>query len=187
MVKVLIISGSPRKNGNNEKAIKFAFDLLDDYEIDIFFLSEKKVAPCKACDYCKKHGKCVIKDDMQEIYKKAVDADAIIVSSPVYFGTVSSQLKAVFDRSRILRYGFELKNKIGAAIACGRSRNGGQETTIQAIHNWMHIHGMKVLGDCNHYGGTVVDEFENDEDGKKTIKSMIGFVKENLESDISTN
>ncbi len=111
---------------------------------------------------------------MEEIRPKLAEADAIIVSSPVYFGSLSAQLKALFDRTLSSRRDdFKLKDKIGAAIAIGRSRNGGQEFTIQTIHSWMHIHGMIVVGDNNHFGGTVVHPFKEDEVGKKTVDDTL--------------
>ena len=114
---------------------------------------------------------------MEEIRPKLAQADAIIVSSPVYFGTISSQIKALFDRTLPLRRNnFQLKDKIGAAIAIGRSRNGGQEYTIQAIHAWMHIHGMIVVGDNNHFGGAIMAPFKEDEIGKQTVDDTIDKV-----------
>ena len=86
---------------------------------------------------------------MNRIYEILESADGLIVSSPVYFGTLSGQLKMLFDRTLLLRRnGFLLKDKIGAALAVGASRNGGQEYTIWSIHAWMHIHGMIVVGDA---------------------------------------
>ena len=91
---------------------------------------------------------------MEEIYEKMRVADGIIVAAPVYMGNYPAQLKALFDRSVLLRRkDFALKNKVGAALSVGGSRNGGQEKTIQSIHDWMHIHGMIVVGDNAHFGG----------------------------------
>jgi multimeric flavodoxin WrbA len=64
-----------------------------------------------------------------------------------------------------------LKNKVGGAVAIGGSRNGGQELTIQNIHAWMHIHGIIVVGDNNHFGGIVKAPFDKDEEGVKTVKA----------------
>jgi len=180
---ILGISGSPRK-GDNVEAIDFALKIAKNIgqETEKVSLRDNKVNPCIACDYCKKNpGKCSIKDDMEKIRPKLEKADAIIISSPVYFGSVSSQLKALFDRTlTIRRDNLKLKNKIGAAIAIGRSRNGGQEFTIQAINSFMHIHGMIVVGDNNHFGGTVVVPFKEDDFGKKTVKDTINKVCEVL-------
>lgn len=179
-MKILGISGSPVKNGNNEKAVDYALNKAKEkgFDIEKITLTKQDIKSCIACDTCKKQkGTCSIKDSMGEIRPKLIEADAIIVSSPVYFGSLSSQLKALFDRTLVLRRDdFKLKNKVGAAIAIGRSRNGGQEFTIQVIHNWMHIHGMIVVGDNNHFGGIIVAPFEDDDVGKKTVDDTVGKV-----------
>ncbi len=176
-MKILGISGSPVKNGNNEKAIDYALQKAKEkgFEIKKITLAKQDIKSCIACDTCKKEkGKCSIKDAMETIRPKLTEADATIVSSPVYFGSLSSQLKSLFDRTLTLRRdNFKLKDKIGAAIAIGRTRNGGQEFTIQAIHSWMHIHGMIVVGDNNHFGGIIVTPFEEDDVGKKTVNDTV--------------
>ncbi len=177
---ILGVSGSPVKDGNNENAIDYALKRAKEkgFETEKVTLAKQDLKGCIACDACKEQkGKCSIKDSMEAIRPKLTAADAIIVSSPVYFGSLSAQLKAMFDRTLTLRRdNFKLKDKIGAAIAIGRSRNGGQESTIQAIHSWMHIHGMIVVGDNNHFGGAVVVPFEEDKVGKKTVDDTIGKV-----------
>ncbi len=74
------------------------------------------------------------------------------------------------------RQGFLLSGKVGGAIAVGGSRNGGQEKTVQAIHDWMHIHGMIVVGDNNHFGGIVHAPAESDEVGMQTVTDTIGKI-----------
>jgi multimeric flavodoxin WrbA len=117
-----------------------------------------------------KKDSCIIDDDMGEIYNKMRTSDGIIVASPVYMGNYPAQLKALFDRSVLLRRNnFALKNKVGAALSVGGSRNGGQEKTIQSIHDWMHIHGMIVVGDNAHFGGIAWNPVEGDDVGIKTV------------------
>jgi multimeric flavodoxin WrbA len=180
---IAFISGSPNKAGNNEQALDIAIKFAEKngFKAEKIFLSGLKVSPCIACGYCRDHKDCSIKDDMQKIYQILEKADAILVSSPVYFGTVSAQLKALFDRTLMLRrQKFLLKNKIGAAIAVGGSRNGGQEITIQAIHAWMHIHGMIVVGDGSHFGGILQTPVKEDSIGKATVEETIKKVCELL-------
>ncbi|MBR5554643.1 flavodoxin family protein [bacterium] len=101
MKKVLILSGSPRRGGNSDT-------LCDEFlrgakesgnDVEKIFVAEKNIGYCKACNACKDTGVCAIKDDMAEVLQKMLDADVIVLSSPVYFYSISAQLKAVIDRT----------------------------------------------------------------------------------------
>lgn len=170
---LLGIVGSAKKNGRTALHVREALKGAG-CSSEILFLSDYNVRPCTDCDACRK-GECVIEDDMRRIYPLLEKADGIIVGSPVYFGSLSAQLKLVFDRSIYLRrQGFRLRNKVGGAIAVGRSFCGGQEHTIQSIHAWMLIHDMLVVGDGiphAHFGGTGQD-VENDKYGLETSHNL---------------
>lgn len=100
--KILILSGSPRRGGNSDLLCdQFLKGTADaGHEVEKIFLAEKKIGYCRACYYCKNHsGKCVIADDMGEILDKLQAADVIVMASPVYFYSISAQMKAVIDRS----------------------------------------------------------------------------------------
>ncbi len=182
-MKITGISGSPNAGGNNEKLIDMALGIAKEqgYETEKVLLSKLKVLPCNDCGTCRKSKDCPVDDDMAGICDILEASDAILVSSPVYFGSVSAQVKALFDRSILLRRnGFLLKGKVGAGFAVGGSRNGGQEFTIQAIHSWMHIHGMLVVGDMSHFGGIALKPVESDEAGLKTVRDTVNMVCETL-------
>lgn len=183
-MNIIGISGSPTKDGNNEKMIEMALAIADDrgFDVDRILLSESTVSPCTACGGCTNKKECTIEDDMAELYPLLERADGVIVASPVYFGCMTAQLKALFDRTRVLRrQGFLLSGKVGGAIAVGASRNGGQEKTVQAIHDWMHIHGMIVVGDNGHFGGLLQVPAESDEVGMQTVRDTIGKICDVLE------
>ncbi|RXA20984.1 flavodoxin family protein [Methanosarcina sp. MSH10X1] len=171
-MRILGISGSPRKGQNCEKMIEAALELARGrgFETETVFISVSEVSPCKACGACRENDSCIIEDDMEEIYEKMRGSDGIIVASPVYMGNYPAQLKALFDRSVLLRRkDLALKNKVGAALSVGGSRNGGQEKTIQSIHDWMHIHGMIITGDNAHFGGIACNPVEEDSTGMQTV------------------
>lgn len=110
MKKVLILSGSPRKGGNSDILCdEFARGAIDSgNEVEKIRISEKNVGYCRACYYCRDHkGECVLKDDMAEILQKMIDADVIVLVSPVYFYSIDAQLKAVIDRTVALARGGE--------------------------------------------------------------------------------
>ncbi len=102
MKKVLILSGSPRKGGNSDilcdQFMKGALEQGN--EVEKIFIAEKKIAPCSGCYFCRKSGgRCALNDDMGEILQKIIDCDVLVLSSPVYFYSMSAQLKMVIDRT----------------------------------------------------------------------------------------
>lgn len=110
--KVLILSGSPRNNGNSDLLCNEFMRGAEESgnEVEKIRVAGKKIAPCSGCYYCSSHnGECVHKDNMAEILQKMIDADVIVLSSPVYFYSINAQLKAVIDRT-VARW-LEVKNK----------------------------------------------------------------------------
>ncbi len=183
MSDILFISGSPKRDRNNDRAVKRMIEIAkqEDFKfIEELYLSETETFPCIDCDRCKASHRCY-EEKVNAVNEKLAKTRAIIISSPVYFGCVSAQLKALFDRTRPLRRAnMALKNKVGAAVAIGGSRNGGQEMTLQAIHSWMHIHGMLVAGDNSHFGGTLTVPVMEDKVGLITLEETVRKVCEIL-------
>ena len=147
--KVLILSGSPRKGGNSDL-------LCDEFmrgaqesgnEVEKIRVAEKNVAPCKGCYYCRKSGgQCVSKDDMGEILQKMIDADVLVLASPVYFYSIDAQLKAVIDRT-VARW-LEVKNKEFYYIAtCADTEKESCETTFACFRGYADcVEGAKEMG-----------------------------------------
>ena len=102
-MKVFGICASPR-NGTTEYVLKEALKILEshDFETEIFTCHAKDLKPCLHCDYCLENKKCIIQDDMGEVYKNLQDADGIILATPVQSGSVSSNLSIIMDRTRAL-------------------------------------------------------------------------------------
>lgn len=99
-MKVLGILGSPRKGGNSEILLDKALEGAKACGLDIekIVLNELNFSPCQECGGCDKTGRCVIDDDMCTIYKKLEEAEAIILASPIFFGSLPAQVKAMIDR-----------------------------------------------------------------------------------------
>lgn len=140
-LRVLGISGSPREGATAfvvRKALEFA-ESFGNVETVFATLKGKKINFCLHCDYCvrKKVG-CIQEDDMSILYPSMEAADAWLLGTPVYQGSISAQLKAVLDRCRALVAADPdvFKNKVGAAIAVGGDRSGGQEPAITVIHGF---------------------------------------------------
>ncbi len=185
MAKILGISGSPRKAGNTAFAVNYALDVLkgSGFETRYISLSGKNLHPCIGCWKCAETGKCIHNDDMEEILKAMDWCDGLILASPVYFGMVNGQIKTMMDRCACLRANYEtdllMAGKIGGAIACANSRNGGQETTLQNIQTFLLQMNMLAVSDgipyC-HSGGTIMGDAEKDAWGLETVKNLANNV-----------
>ena len=178
------ISGSPRKAGNTEFLLNEALSTAEErgFETERLLCSDLKVDFCTDCGDCSKGKACPKQDDMAKVLDWLEKANGIIVASPVYFGSITAQLKAVFDRTIPLRrQGFKLKDRVGCAIAVGGARNGGQEKALDCVHAWMHVHGMIVVGDDAHFGGIAVRPAAEDRIGRKTVVASANKVCDLLE------
>jgi multimeric flavodoxin WrbA len=104
MVRVVGIYGSPRKGGNSDTLLDYALQGAQKQGADVkrVYVRELHMSGCIECGGCENTGTCVLKDDMQDIYFLLDDAEVIIISSPIFFYGLSSQLKALIDRGQAL-------------------------------------------------------------------------------------
>lgn len=119
MSRILILTGSPRRNGNTDRlAQSFAKGAEESNQVEIVSVCDYKVNPCIGCNSCfsREGNRCFQNDDMTAIYEKLSQADILIIASPVYFYGISSQLKAIIDRLHTpLRNSFNIK-KLGLIL-----------------------------------------------------------------------
>lgn len=146
------LNGSPQKEGNTVNMINAALEAASRMgsETRVLHITDamKGVAQpfCNNCSpVCE--GVCARGNNLGEAFDLLRKADGVIIGSPVYFGTVSAQLKGFWDKSRVLRKEKALVNVVGGAVSVGASRFGGQETTVRALQDMMFVQGMTVIGD----------------------------------------
>jgi multimeric flavodoxin WrbA len=156
-MRVLGIVGSPRKNGNTEILMEEVLRVAHDAgcETEVFLMSGKRVAPCDACGTCFQIGSCAVQDDMQELYSMLERADAVIFGSPVYFGSVSAQMKAAMDRMFALLGRRALKDKLAGALVVTRRVGAIQARSL--LYAFCIAQGMVVAGGAIGYGREVGD------------------------------
>ena len=146
--KVLILSGSPRKNGNSDILCdEFARGAADaGHEVEKIRVAEKKIGYCHACYACRGTGVCAIKDDMAEIMQKMIDCDVMVLASPVYFYSIDAQLKAVIDRS-VARW-TEVKDKeFYYIVTAADGEKEAADTTIACFRGYADcVEGAKEMG-----------------------------------------
>lgn len=160
---ILGLNGSPNKNGNTKYLLENVLGNVGKLGADTAIIEVGEIISHSKhgfCTLCSKpcEGTCYKGTPLEDAFNLMKKADGIFFASPVYFGTMSGQLKAMFDKSIKLRREKAFYNKVASAIAIGASRHGGQETTIKALHDIMLVHGMIIVGDgyieddCGHHG-----------------------------------
>lgn len=183
MTKALIaaINGSPNKDGNTAFLLREALQECEKMGAETQLiqcrdaLKDQRNPFCKACSSpCT--GKCYEGKELSKYYEIMCRADGLLVGSPVYFGTLTGQLKAFWDKTRLIRGNKGLLNVVGGALAVGGSRFGGQETTLRAIHDIFMVHGMIIVGDgyqdddCGHIGAAAQRPADEDNNGIKRAR-----------------
>jgi len=146
------LNGSPQKEGNTVNMINAALEAASRMgaETRVLHITDAiKGAAHPFCNNCSPvcEGVCARGNNLGEAFDLLRKADGIIIGSPVYFGTVSAQLKGFWDKSRVLRKEKALVNVVGGAVSVGASRFGGQETTVRALQDMMLVQGMTIIGD----------------------------------------
>lgn len=183
---ILGVCGSPRKNQTSYQALSASLDQaaqVPGVRTEIIELAGKNVAGCIACGQCmKKPLTCSQEDDFIDMIPIISDPElgGIICASPIYFGAMTSQTKAFWDRCVMFRRNnFMLRNIVGGAIGVGGFRNGGQEITISSLHAIMLTQDMVIVGEGKptaHLGGTCFsggkDGLDSDDFGLATVKSL---------------
>ncbi len=177
MIRILGIVGSPRVGGNTERLVAEALKAAeeDGAETELLRLADKEVKACDGCLSCRKTGECHVKDDFKPIFDKMVEADGIILATPVYFGSATPQIKALIDRAGYLSgaKGRVFENKVGGALVVAR-RAGQNFTFAQLLFFFLH-QGMIVPGSTywNVAFGREKGEVTKDEEGLRTARNFV--------------
>ena len=161
---ILGISGSPRKGANTDILLAEAMKAAEEtagIRTETIYLRDYEIHNCKGCFACcrepgKKdggaHACAMFHDGMDEIYPKLKECAGLIIATPVYFQSMSAQVKQFMDRTEgLLRYGtsqyqYGLQNKVGGGIVVGGNRNAGEELTMLELQCYFQVHNMIVVG-----------------------------------------
>jgi multimeric flavodoxin WrbA len=185
-MKIVGIACSPRKGKSTKYALEVCLQAVKESvpggETTLIELSEMKINGCIACGKCMKVLECSQEDDFPKMIPILSDPElaGLVVATPVYFGSMTSQCKAFLDRCVMFRRnGFLLRNKVGGVIAVGGFRSGGQELTIQTVQAAMLVQDMVVVSEgrpTSHYGATLwsghPDGIEKDAFGLETARNL---------------
>lgn len=177
-MKALAINGSPRKGGNTETLLTRCLAKLAEngIETELAQIGGSGIRSCTACGYCHqaKEGRCAITDDcFQEFFGKMLEADIIVVGSPVYFGSATPDLMCLLDRAGYVGYPSGMfARKIGGPVTV--ARRAGQNFTYAQLLYWFTINGMIVPGSTywNVGFGREKGEVEKDEEALRTVDNF---------------
>ena len=172
-MKVLLVNGSPRLNGNTALALAEMEKVFKNEGIEVVTanIGNKAIRGCIACGTCGKQGKCVFDDAVNEYAKVFEECDGIVVGSPVYYASANATLTAVLDR---LFYStrFDKRMKVGASVAV--ARRGGCSATFDQLNKYFTISGMPVASSqyWNSVHGGAPGEAVRDEEGMQTMRTL---------------
>lgn len=166
-MKVLLINGSPHVDGVIALALKELSDTLNrcNIETEIIHVGNKDIRGCIACRSCKKTGKCVFDDCVNEIAFKLKDADGLVVGAPVYYGSANSTVVSLLTRL-FYSINYDLSMKVGASVVS--ARRSGCTATFDELNKFFTISGMPIVSSTywnNSHGN-------NKEDGMQDLEGL---------------
>lgn len=172
-MKVLIINGSPRLNGNTTQVLNEMKKVLieEELEVEIFQVGAKNIRGCIACNKCRELGKCIFDDVVNELLPKLHEADALVVATPVYYASANGTLISLLDRLFYTNQ-VDLSMKVGASIAI--ARRGGASATFDELNKYFTISGMPIVSSYywNIVHGKAEGEALQDKEGIYTIRIL---------------
>ena len=172
-MKVLLINGSPKANGNTTLALENMAQVFADQgvETEIIHVGHLPIRGCVACGSCFKTGKCAIDDLVNEVAPKLAEADGIVLGSPVYYASANATLIAFLDRLFYSNH-CDLRMKVGASVVI--ARRGGCSATFDELNKYFTISGMPIAS--SHYWNSVhggrPGEAEQDAEGIATVRNL---------------
>lgn len=172
-MKVLILNGSPRANGNTSLAVRELEETFraDGVEVETVRIGTQDIRGCIACGRCEESGKCAFDDVVNDLAPKFEKADGLVVASPVYYASANATLIACLDRL-FYSTGFDKTMKVGASVVC--ARRGGCSATFDELNKYFTISGMPIAAsqywNCVH--GRACGDAARDEEGLQTMRTL---------------
>ena len=172
-MKVLMLNGSPRKDGNTSIALRemeqtFAKEGIETETVQV---GNKNIRGCIACNFCKDNGRCVFDDAVNQLAPKFEEADGLVIASPVYYASANATLIACLDRL-FFSTPFDKSMKVGASVAV--ARRGGCSATFDELNKYFTISGMPIASSqyWNSVHGRNLGEAAQDAEGLQTMRTL---------------
>ena len=172
-MKVLIINGSPRQNGNTSLALNEMVKVFAEngVETEVVQIGNKDIRGCIACGRCGELDKCVFNDAVNEFAAKFKDADGIVVGTPVYYSAPNATVQAFLQRL-FYSSSFDKTMKVGAGFVC--ARRGGTTASFDVVNKFFTISGMPVASSqyWNNIHGGAPGQAAQDAEGMQTLRVL---------------
>lgn len=172
-MKVLILNGSPRKDGNTTIAVNEVEKTLKEegLETEVIQIGTMAIRGCIGCEKCSDLGRCVFNDIVNEVAEKFQQADGLVVASPVYWGSANGSLVSLLDRL-FYSTSFSKSMKVGASIAV--ARRAGTTATYDELNKYFTISGMPIAPSqyWNNVFGSEKGEANQDEEGLQIMRTL---------------
>ncbi len=173
MKRIVLLNGSPHKNGNTALALGEVAKQLEKHGVqtELFWIGNGAVRGCIACGGCAKTGKCVFEDEVNRVAEAVRDAEGLVVGSPVYFGGPNGSVCSFLDRLFYSASG-DFDGKLGAAVAV--CRRGGASATFDRLNKYFTISNMPVVPSqyWNSVHGRTPGEAARDAEGLQTMRTL---------------
>ena len=172
-MKVLLLNGSPRSNGNTMTALNEMITVFnaEGIETEVIQVGKMNIRGCLSCGSCGKLGHCVINDGVNEIADKFAESDGLVIGAPVYYGSANATLMALLQRL-FFSSKFNKTMKVGAAVAA--ARRGGLTATFDQLNKFFTISGMPVASGqyWNGIHGLTPEECLQDTEGVQMMRTL---------------
>ena len=173
MKKVLLINGSPHKDGCTAEALAEMIRIFEGagFSCELVQIGNKAVRGCISCNRCGETGKCVFDDEVNEIAPKFEEADALVAGSPVYFASPNGTLLSFLDRLFYSTH-FSKNMKVGASVVS--ARRGGNSASFDALNKYFTISGMPIASSTywNMVHGFTAEDVKKDAEGLQTMRNL---------------
>ncbi len=173
MSKVLILNGSPHKNGCTARALDEMIKVFTEegVETELIQVGNKAIRGCIACNSCAGTGRCVFDDLVNEVAPKFEEADGLVVGSPVYYGSPNGNLLSLMDRLFYSTH-FSKHMKVGASVVS--CRRGGNTASFDVLNKYFTISAMPVASSTywNQVHGFSAEDVEKDREGLQTMRNL---------------
>ena len=173
-MKILMINGSPKPNGNTARCLEEMKRIFEEEGIEIIYhhIGSEALHGCIGCGSCFKNGKCIRDDAVNDLAPKLAECDGVVVGSPVFYAAPNGSLLALLDRLFYSTFRTDKRMKVGASIVV--ARRGGCSAAFDVLNKYFTISGMPLASSqyWNSAHGALPGEVEADLEGLQTVRTL---------------